>query len=114
MDPRNILVLGLKGSVLAYRRDNGQLLWNTHLKSNGFVSIVTDLTRVYAHTHGELFCLNLLTGDGVWNDPLKGWGFDLAAMALPGTPPPAAEPAFQKIRQDQAAAQSAASSVHST
>jgi outer membrane protein assembly factor BamB len=108
MDAKHILVLGLKGSVLAYHRDTGQLLWSTHLKSNGFVSVVTDLTRVYAHTHGELFCLDLFTGNGVWNDPLKGWGFDLASMALPGAQPLSPSTTFQKLQQDQAAAQSTA------
>ena len=84
MDPKNILILGLNGSLRAYRRDTGELLWSSHLKKTGFVSFVADEKRVYAHTNGELFCVDLFTGDGRWNDPLKGWGFDLASLGLPG------------------------------
>ena len=72
MDAKNILVLGIKGSLVAFRRDTGEQLWSTHLKSNEFVTVVTDETRVYAHTKGELYCVDLLTGVALWSDPLKG------------------------------------------
>jgi outer membrane protein assembly factor BamB len=111
MDPKNILIVGTKGSLIAFRRDNGQQLWSVHLKSNGFVNVATNETRVYAHTNGELFCVDLLTGTGVWNDPLKGFGYDLASIAGPGLFAPPATLAQQK-RQEAAAA--SASTTHAT
>lgn len=84
MDAKNILVLGVKGSVVAFRRDTGEQLWSTHLKSGSFVTVVTDEKRVYAHTGGALFCLDLFTGDGLWNDPLKGLGYGLGSLAGAG------------------------------
>ncbi len=86
MDPDNIVLLGVKGAVLAFRRDTGAHLWATELKSsaNNFVTVTADLDRVYAHTGGELFCLDLATGQRLWQDGLKGFGYGLASIALPG------------------------------
>jgi outer membrane protein assembly factor BamB len=102
MDSKNILIFGSHGSLRAYRRDTGEVLWSTHLKSYGFVSFVADEQRVYAYTNGELFCVDLFTGDGRWNDALKGWGFDVASLGFPGGAS-APDPAI-KAMQDAAAA----------
>jgi outer membrane protein assembly factor BamB len=110
MDPENILLIGVKGAVLAFRRDTGAHLWATELKSSssGFVTLTTDLDRVYAHTGGELFCLDLQSGQRLWHDELKGFGYGLASLILPGAVP--AVPAAEQLRQSQAAASAAASS----
>ena len=70
MEPDNILLLGIKGAVLAFRRDTGAHLWATELKSssNNFVTVTSDEFRVYAHTGGELFCLDLQSGQKLWHD----------------------------------------------
>jgi outer membrane protein assembly factor BamB len=107
MNAKDILVLGIKGSVVAYQRDTGIQLWSTHLKSNGFVSVVTDEKRVYAHTHGELFCLDLFTGGGVWNDPLKGLGYGVASLAGPGLVTATPTSVAEIRRQQQAASDTA-------
>ena len=111
MDPRNIVLIGVKGAVLAFQRDTGAHLWATELKSssNNFVTVASDETRVYAHTGGELFCLDLASGQTLWSDPLKGFGYGLASLALPGLPPaPSSLP--EKRRQEEETAQSAAHS----
>lgn len=107
MEPDNILLLGIKGAVLAFRRDTGAHLWATELKSssNNFVTVTSDEFRVYAHTGGELFCLDLQSGQKLWHDGLKGFGYGLASLALPGAAP--ASPFAEKARQGQAAAASA-------
>jgi outer membrane protein assembly factor BamB len=111
MDSSNIVLLGVKGSVLAFRRDTGEHLWATELKSssNHFVTVTADDFRVYAHTGGELFCLDLQSGQRLWHDGLKGFGYGLASLALPGVPP-APSSLSEKRRQEEAAAQSAAHS----
>ncbi|MEO7413945.1 MAG: PQQ-binding-like beta-propeller repeat protein [Opitutaceae bacterium] len=106
MDAKNILILGIKGSLVAFRRDTGEQLWKVHLKSNEFVTVVTDETRVYAHTKGELHCVDLLTGQTLWSDPLKGLGYDLASIAGPGLSAPSSPTMIEKKRQDHAAASS--------
>jgi outer membrane protein assembly factor BamB len=112
MNPKNILLVGVKGAALAFRRDTGEHLWATELKSssNDFVTVIGDDTRAYAHTGGELFCLDLLTGNQLWHDKLKGFGYGLATLAFPGgtaVSPTAAE----VIRQ---AAATAAANAHVT
>ena len=103
MDPKNIVLVGVKGSVLAFHRDTGAHLWATELKSssNNFVTVTSDEDRVYAHTGGELFCLDLTTGERIWHDPLKGFGYSLASIALPGAA--ATTPIAQAKRQQDAA-----------
>lgn len=104
MNTKNILVLGVKGSVVAFRRDTGEKLWTTHLKSSSFVSVATDDDRVYAHTGGELFCLDLFSGGRLWHDALKGLGYDVASIAGGGLGGIATGAALERYRQNQAAA----------
>jgi outer membrane protein assembly factor BamB len=86
MKPDNILIVGVKNAVLAFSRDAGQHLWATELKSgaDAFVSLVSDDKKVYAHSGGELHCLDLFTGSIIWRDKLKGFGYSLASLSLPG------------------------------
>jgi outer membrane protein assembly factor BamB len=112
MEPENILLVGVKGAVLAFRRDTGAHHWATELKSSttDFVTVTSDEYRVYAHTGGELFCLDLQTGQKLWQDELKGFGYGLASLVLPGAA--TASPTAEQLRQIQAAA--AASTTHSS
>jgi outer membrane protein assembly factor BamB len=113
MDPENILLVGVKGAVLAFRRDTGAHVWATELKSssNSFVTVTSDEDRVYAHTGGELYCLDLQSGQKLWHDELKGFGYGLASLALPGVP--TASPTAEQLHRMQAAA-SAASTPHTS
>ena len=106
MDPKNILVLGVKGSVVTFRRDTGAQLWTKPLKSGQFVTVTADEKRIYAHTNGELFCLDLQTGAGLWQSGLPGLGYGTASLALPGVVV-TADAVFEKLRQDAAAADAA-------
>lgn len=111
MNPKNILLVGVKGALLAFRRDTGEHLWATELKSstNDFVTVIADDTCAYAHTGGELFCLELLTGRKLWHDGLKGFGYGLASLGFPGGA--AVSPAAEALHQAVAAA---ASATHTT
>ena len=110
MEPSNIVLLGVKGAVLAFRRDTGAHLWATELKSGAanFVTVISDEDRVYAHTGGELFCLDLQSGTRLWHDGLKGFGFGLASIALAGAV--SASPTAEQLRQTEASAQVATDS----
>ena len=106
MDPENIVLVGVKGAVLAFRRDTGAHLWATELKSSSsdFVTVTSDLDRVYAHTGGELFCLDLQSGQKLWHDGLKGFGYGIASITLPGLPGSTQIAAERKRRDDADAA----------
>ena len=109
MEAENILLLGVKGTVIAFRRDTGAELWRTHLKSSDFVTIASDAFRVYAHTGGELFCLDLQTGGRAWHNDLPGLGYGVASLALPDVSG-STDVLFEKKRQADAAAAAATTS----
>lgn len=116
MNSKQILLVGVKGSVLAFHRETGEHLWAAELKSSStsdFVSFASDDTRIYAHTGGELFCLELKTGRKLWHDRLKGFGYGIASLGFPGSTPASAA-AAEAIRQAAAAASAATTTATST
>jgi outer membrane protein assembly factor BamB len=81
--------IGVQGRVLALKKENGEVLWTTQLGAgfgDSFVSLASDGTFVFAHTRGQLFCLDASSGDILWNNELTGLGFGTASIcALAGT-----------------------------
>ena len=87
MKADDIVLLALKHTILAFRKDTGERIWSTKIASGlteGFVSLISDETRVYGHAGGELHCLDLFTGQELWSDGLSGYGYGIATLALPG------------------------------
>ena len=89
MNAEDIFLLATKCTVIAFYRETGARLWETPLKSGwtstDFVSLVSDTRKVFAYTKGEVFCLDLFTGNLLWSDGLSGMGYGIASLALPGT-----------------------------
>jgi outer membrane protein assembly factor BamB len=87
MNPDDIILLGLRYSVTALSRLDGTMLWKTDLPTtlsgDDFVTLISDGQRVFAHTEGKVNCLDLATGQLLWSNPLKGYGYGLASLALP-------------------------------
>ena len=76
------LIVGLRGSVVALRRDSGEIAWSTKLrKGAGFVPVVVEDGRVYATDAGEVSCLDARTGKQLWHNSLKGFGLGPAVLA---------------------------------
>ncbi len=50
------------------------------------ITVVVENDQVLASTYGEIFCLNPLTGEGLWHNPLKGFGLGLATIATAANP----------------------------
>lgn len=112
MRAEDIVLIGVKQSVIALYRSSGQRLWVADLGSGmgaGFVSLVADEARVYAHSRGYLFCLDLFTGRELWRDGLAKMGYGMASLALPGQQTFSTSAAFEMKRQQDVAAASAAS-----
>lgn len=109
----SVIVLAVKRTVIAFNKADGTRLWSTKLVSglgDDFVTVLADTTRVYAHTRGEMFCLDLATGAILWQDSLSGLGYGIASIALPGSSAPQAAVIAQIRRQQEASG--SASSVH--
>lgn len=105
------IYLGIKGSVLAVDATSGAALWTAHLKGSDFVNVVLDGEHLFAATHGEIFCLNPMTGQVRWHNPLKGYGWGLVSITGEGIGS-SPFPVFaheKRRREEQAASNSAAS-----
>jgi outer membrane protein assembly factor BamB len=109
----DLVIIGIKGTVLALYRETGQEVWRTKLKGCDFTNLTRDGDRVYAAASGELFCLEGATGAVLWNNPLKGMGFGIVTIASADQ-----TPAATRRRQDDdansATMVSTNSTVHST
>ena len=114
MNPSDILLVGLKKSVTAFHRANGTLLWKTQLPNgNGaaFITLVSDTQRVYATCAGAITCLNLFSGEVLWSDALRGYGYGIAGVCLPDMPAHLQAAAAAQVAADQAASAAAAASA---
>jgi len=109
MKTAHLVLIGIKGSVIALNRATGQQVWATHLKGSDFVNVVLQDGAVLASCRGEIFCLDPLTGDALWHNPLKGFGMGLATIATDHNPGDGSAPVLaEKRRRDEAAAASSA------
>jgi hypothetical protein len=101
-----IVYVGVKAQVSAIDQVHGTTLWQTKLKSGAvsgddFVTLLVDHDRVYAHTYGELYCLDAKTGALLWNNPLDGLGYGLVSLATDARSS-GASPVVAHLRQNQA------------
>lgn len=106
----NIVYLGVKGRVLAFDKQTDKKIWEAHLKSSGFVTLLIESDVILAHTHGHLYCLNKVNGHKLWENSLPGLGYGMATFATDGNNPDSTVQAqMLQMQQNQAAAASASS-----
>jgi glucose dehydrogenase len=82
----DLIFIGISGTVLALDRVTGKQMWATGLKRTGFVNVILQDEAVLACCYGEVFCLDALTGNAKWHNPLKGFGRGLATIATESCP----------------------------
>ena len=107
-DPaRDLLFVGIKGSVVALRKETGQVAWAIKLRSGTtYVPIVAEEGFVYAVSGGEVTCLSAADGKPVWHNELKGYGRGHCLLA--GAANPGAVSAAAAIEEQRRAAAGAA------
>jgi outer membrane protein assembly factor BamB len=115
MKPLDLVFIGIKGSVIALNRVNGEPVWATHLKGSDFVNVLVEGRNVFATCYGEVFCLDARTGEGLWHNRLKGLGTGLVTIAT-GDPLRSTLTTVlaEKRRRDEEAAASAGSASSAT
>ncbi|HEV8217602.1 MAG TPA: PQQ-binding-like beta-propeller repeat protein [Gemmatimonadaceae bacterium] len=87
-DPRVLVFIGIKDSVVALDEKTGYEVWRTQVRSAGFVYVVWDGASLYAASGGEVWRLNPETGDFIWHNELKGLGRGLLSIASTRAPGP--------------------------
>lgn len=84
------LIIGTNGYVVAIDQATGDELWRTLVRkgilgsSGQDVSVIIADGAVFAGSHGELFCLDLQSGEIRWKNELKGMGYNDVALAIEG------------------------------
>ena len=84
MATSSLMFIGINGSVLALDKSNGREVWRAKLTGSDFVNVVIEDGSIYATTKGEIFCLSTTSGEIRWHNPLKGLGWGLVSIGLPG------------------------------
>ncbi len=100
----HIVLLGVKRTVIAFDKHTGERLWTRELSSGlsgDFVTVLADHTRAFAHTHGEMFCLDLRTGAVLWKDELSGLGYGVASIAFAGSALSSSPALAAKVQQEK-------------
>lgn len=80
MRTADLVYIGIRGTVVALERATGKQVWATRLKGWDFVNVLLDGAEVLASCNGEVFCLDALTGESRWHNPLKGFGTGLSSI----------------------------------
>ena len=55
-------------------RDTGEIVWSCNEMKSGYVTLLLDGDRLIASTNGYIYCLDPLTGEVLWHNPMRGYG----------------------------------------
>jgi hypothetical protein len=117
MSLQDLLFVGFNGRVVALERSCGELVWEWKvLKPTGrMIAILVDGDCVFASSDGYTYCLDALTGQQLWYNPLKGMGTGTPCLATAAS---CMSASFllqaRAIADQQAAAHSSQTTHHAT
>ena len=52
-------------------RQSGEIVWSNSEMNSGYVTLLLDGDRLIVSTNGYIYCLDPLTGQILWNNPLR-------------------------------------------
>jgi outer membrane protein assembly factor BamB len=111
-DPRTLIFVGIKNSVIAVDARTGDEVWRAKLRGmTDFVTVLWDGEFLVAATYGEVFGLDWRDGTITWHNKMKGLGLGLVTLAssrAPTTTSDTATVAAARLRAQQAAEASSA------
>jgi outer membrane protein assembly factor BamB len=78
----DFIFVGFNSQVAALNRDSGELMWSWKApEGSGFVAVLIDGDRIIASVQGYTYCLDPMTGEELWRNPLKGMGVGTPCVA---------------------------------
>ncbi|HEV3137228.1 MAG TPA: PQQ-binding-like beta-propeller repeat protein [Pirellulales bacterium] len=81
-DLADLVFVGFNSRVAALDRHSGELVWKWKSpKGGGFAAVLLDGDRLIVSMQGYTYCLNPLSGDSLWFNPLTGMGVGLPCLA---------------------------------
>ena len=105
----DLIYAGFNSRVFALDRADGHVVWHWHAPKgrSANVAVLLDGDRLIVSVQGYMYCLDPLSGQQLWENPLSGFGVGIPSLAsLQGNSGSAAAAAL--IAQQQAAAAGAA------
>ena len=111
MKIKDLVFAGLNAHVVALDRNSGEIVWQwvSPKPRAGYVTLLLDKDRLLAAVNGYLYCLDPLTGEQMWFNPLKGFGTGVTSLAtVRGS---TSESVLTQAAADDAAAAAAAAAV---
>lgn len=108
----DLVFVGFNRRVVALHRDDGGLIWDWKSPAgSGFPAVLLDGDRLIVSVQGYTYCLDPITGEQLWANPLKGMGVGTATIAsIYGTTGSTAAAAIIVQQQQQHSAQHGAAS----
>ncbi|MCA9027577.1 MAG: PQQ-binding-like beta-propeller repeat protein [Planctomycetaceae bacterium] len=77
----DLMYVGFNSRVVALDRDTGEIVWDWKSpKGSGFVATLLDKDHVIASVQGYMYCLDALTGEELWSNPLTGMGLGVPSL----------------------------------
>jgi outer membrane protein assembly factor BamB len=77
-----LVFLGFNSRVAALERGTGRILWDWTCPKgkSDYVAMLLDGDQLVVSVQGYAYCLNPLTGEQLWHNPMKGFGFGIATI----------------------------------
>lgn len=109
-DAGSLVFASFNSRVVALDRETGELIWKWKSpKGTGLPVILLDGDRLIVSVQGYMYCLDPVTGDELWQNPLKGLGIGTPCLASArGNTTPQLYAILAQYEQEQAAAANAA------
>ncbi len=100
-----MVFVGFSGKAAALDRRSGAILWQWSApKGAGYVSLLLDGDSLFAAVNGYTYCLDPRTGQQLWFNPMKGFGYGVTSIATAAGHTPHAELAERQAEHQRAAA----------
>ena len=112
MTSAEMVFVGFNGKAAALDRGSGEILWEWKAtKGTGYVSLLLDGDSLFAAVSGYTYCLDPRTGQQLWFNPMKGFGFGVTSIATAAGHTPHNRLAEHAGKKRKAAAATSASST---
>jgi outer membrane protein assembly factor BamB len=108
----DLVFLGFNSRVVALERNTGRLVWDwkSPKGSSKFVAVLLDGDRLIVSVSGYTYCLNPLSGQLVWSNPLSGMGLGIPCLASARGSTWASSAAAAEVASQEASAAAASAS----
>jgi outer membrane protein assembly factor BamB len=77
-----LVFVGFNSRVAALHRDTGEVMWQwtSRQGTSSYVALLLDGEQLVVSVHGYTYCLNPLTGEELWFNPLSGFGVGIPSI----------------------------------